>query len=258
MLWFTPKLPISETSRDWADASMDRLIELFGRETLDHVTVVTPTEDFFPDDWDGTDAALEPLFQRVCGYMGVLRNRIDLVVFENETMELEKVLADLLPQRRWGLNAPAGQYLSTPAEDMTTEQQDGFIIRIDRAKLSNLSTTIAILAHELGHVRLLGDGKIERDEPNMEPLTDLITVFLGMGIFTANSAEKFEQHSGGGRQGWSMQRLGYLPQPVFGYALAKFADLRGERKPAWTKHLVLNVREYCTQSLRVLHSEKRY
>jgi hypothetical protein len=251
MLWFTPKLPISDVSRTWVDSSMDRLIQLFGHETLDQVTVVLPTEEFFPDDWDGTDIALEPLFQRVCKYMGVDRARIDLVVFENEDNEREDAIANLLPEVRWSHNGPAGLYHAA-------ESEDGFVIRIDRAKLTNLTATIAILAHELGHVRLLGDGKISREEPNMEPLTDLITVFLGMGIFSANSAENFKQYSSGGRQGWSMQRLGYLPQPVFGYALAKFAELRGERKPAWTKHLVLNVREYCAQSLKVLISEKRF
>jgi len=41
--------------------------------------------------------------------------------------------------------------------------------------------------HELGHVLLLADGKISKDRKDHEHLTDLLTVWLGLGIFTANS-----------------------------------------------------------------------
>ena len=49
-----------------------------------------------------------------------------------------------------------------------------------------------------------------------------------------------------------MQKLGYLPEEVYGYALAKFASERGEANPAWTKHLSPNVRNYYDRSRRWL------
>jgi len=79
-------------------------------------------------------------------------------------------------------------------------------------------------------------------------MTDLLTVFLGLGIFTANSAGRFRQYHDDRRQGWSMQRLGYLPEEVYGYSLARFARERGEDKPEWTKHLSTNVRTYFKRS----------
>jgi hypothetical protein len=53
-----------------------------------------------------------------------------------------------------------------------------------------------------------------------------------------------------------MQRLGYLPEEVYGYALAKFAAERGEEKAEWTKHLSTNVRSYYKRSLSWLAKNK--
>jgi hypothetical protein len=53
---------------------------------------------------------------------------------------------------------------------------------------------VATLAHELGHIILLRPGLIKRTKEDMEPLNDLLTIFLGFGIFTANAAFRFEQH----------------------------------------------------------------
>jgi hypothetical protein len=64
---------------------------------------------------------------------------------------------------------------------------------------------------------------VDREEADMEPLNDLLIVFLGFGIFTANAAFRFETVSGGKSHGWSARRLGYLSQEQFGYALALFA-----------------------------------
>jgi hypothetical protein len=107
---------------------------------------------------------------------------------------------------------------------------------------------VATIAHELGHAILLGGGHMDRNMPDHEPMTDLLTVFLGLGIFSANSAARFKQYSEAGCHGWSMQRLGYLPQEMYGYALARFAAERGERKPEWTRHLSTNVRVYFKRS----------
>jgi hypothetical protein len=107
---------------------------------------------------------------------------------------------------------------------------------------------VATVAHELGHVILLGGGLMDPRAADHEPLTDLLTVFLGFGIFTANSAARFRQFQDERRHGWSMQRLGYLPQEVYGYALARFAAARGENKPRWARHLSPNVRSFFKRS----------
>jgi hypothetical protein len=62
-------------------------------------------------------------------------------------------------------------------------------IRADLARRP--MSLVATIAQELGHVLLLADGRISRERQDHEPLTDLLTVFFGLGVFTANAA--FEQ-----------------------------------------------------------------
>jgi hypothetical protein len=112
-----------------------------------------------------------------------------------------------------------------------------------------------LIAHELGHVRLFGKRRINSDRQDHEPLTDLATVYLGMGIFTANAAVNFGRISGYGIEpagGWLSRRLGYMTEPMFGYALACYAVVRGELDPAWAKYLDTNPRVYMKQGLRYL------
>lgn len=121
-------------------------------------------------------------------------------------------------------------------------------ISINESKLKDPMALVAVLAHELGHVILLRPGLVDRKDLDMEPLNDLLTVFLGFGIFTANAAFRFEQHSDNRSQGWSARRTGYLSEQQFGYSLARFAYERGEKKPSWRSFLSTNVASYMKSS----------
>jgi hypothetical protein len=50
-------------------------------------------------------------------------------------------------------------------------------IRDDQA--ARPTALVATVAHELGHVLLLGEGRISAQQQDHEPLTDLLTVFFG-------------------------------------------------------------------------------
>jgi hypothetical protein len=71
---------------------------------------------------------------------------------------------------------------------------------------------------------------------------------VGFGIFTANSAFRFEQHRDNTSQGWSARRLGYLSEKLFGYAVARFAYERGEEKQRWISFLSTNIAGYMKRS----------
>jgi hypothetical protein len=94
--------------------------------------------------------------------------------------------------------------------------------------------------------------QIDRICASREPLTDLVTVYLGMGVFTANAAFSFRQFTGTGTQGWRAQRLGYLTEQMLGYTLACYAMLRGEPDPRWAKYLDTNPRVYMKRGVRYL------
>lgn len=127
-------------------------------------------------------------------------------------------------------------------------------ISVNEAELQDPMALVAVLAHELGHIILLRPGLVDHDEPDMEPLNDLLTVFLGFGIFTANAAFRFEQHTNNESQGWSIRRLGYLSEELFGYALARFAFERGEARPKWASFLATIVASYMKRSITWLEA----
>jgi len=247
MLGFSPKLPISDEDRQWVDEGFRRLEKLLGRRRLLEAKVVLPTAEDFPDPYDATPAAAAMLFRRVCTYMKVDRSKLELEVFQDEAEHLRKTL----PYWHDGGNHAAGMYFHH-AKDHNSEaepsEDDCMVIAIRSTQLKDPLALVATLAHELGHVILLGGRLLDPKSADHEPLTDLLTVFLGLGIFTANCAGRFRQYQDETRQGWSMQRLGYLPEEVYGYALAKFAAERSEPKSEWVEHLSTNVRVYFKQS----------
>ncbi len=90
--------------------------------------------------------------------------------------------------------------------------------------LENPQSFIATMAHELAHhVLAAGTAEappIERDED--EHLTDLTAVYLGFGVFLANSAFNMKAHA----DGWSYSRQGYLPEQDLVFGLALFLKIR--------------------------------
>jgi hypothetical protein len=132
----------------------------------------------------------------------------------------------------------------------------GATIGVERSKLDDPVALVATTAHELGHELLLGEGRVSSDTRDHEPLTDLLTVFMGLGIFTANSTIRDQGWSSGVMVGWTTSRLGYLDQRTFGYALARFANVRGESSPKWLKYLRPDVRAPFRQSIRYLEARQ--
>jgi len=243
MFSFSPKLPVTEDDRLWVDDGFRRLEKMLGQRRMLEARVVLPTAEDFPDPYDGTPSAAEMLFCRACAYMQVDRSRIEFEVFPDETEELRKILPS------WSGKAgqcAAGLFVHDGKDDGNNKRM---VVAIRSTQLKDPLALVATVAHELGHVILLGGRLMYPETPDHEPLTDLLTVFVGLGIFTANSAARFKQYQEERRIGWSMQRLGYLPEEVFGYALAKFAMERGEEKVRWAKHLTPNVRAYFKRSM---------
>ena len=239
-----PKLPVTEEQQRWTDAGFLRLAKLLGRRRLFESTVVTPTPQHFPDRYDRSEAALQLMFNRVAAYMQVGPSEAQLTLFA----EGHDLTRDLVPFHEGQTSGAGGLYYHD--DDGRTH------ISVNENQLKDPMALVATLAHELGHIILLRPGLVDRDAPDMEPLNDLLTVFLGFGIFTANSAFRFEQHQDGRSQGWSVQRAGYLSEELFGYALARFAFERGEPKPRWASHLSSNIARHFKRSADWLIRQK--
>ncbi len=235
--WFAPKCPVDAVEQAWIEKRMTWLTEQFGIERLRAVRVVLPISEFFPEPYDGKEAAIRTLLNRVCVYMQIPPERVDVQFYKQKPDHL------IDPDNP----GTAGVYAGG-------EQKSR--IGIEVSTLKDPISLIATMAHELAHVHLLGDKRISGQEDDHEPLTDLTTVFFGLGIFNANATVRFAQWTYGNWQGYGIRGSGYLTEEAFGYALAWFARARGETKPRWAKCLNTNVRSSFKQATRYFKLEQ--
>jgi hypothetical protein len=223
--------PVGPAGRAWIEARLGWLLERFGAGPLE-ATVVTPA-DLYPDGFDGSPEAAAALYEGLRGRLGLADDHLRFELYD----EVER------PQGEWvgdGITAgTAGHFVPAPAGEAQ-------LVRLNRKQLADPVGVVATLAHELGHVLLLGDGRrhLAGHEQDGEPLTDLTTVFFGFGLFTANSV--ITERSDSTR--WSVGRLGYLDQEGFAYALAVMARLRGELAPAWAAALRTDLTAWFAES----------
>jgi hypothetical protein len=239
MNWFTPKCPVDADEKAWIEESILWLVDEFGVNTLRSANVILPTEEFFPDAFSEDEDDVRALLDRVCGYMSVDPDRVELEFFTDESSELRRTL----PAYESSHSGAAGHY---------KKRRGKFVVSLESSETSDPMNLVATIAHELGHVRLLGECRIHPGYEENEPLTDLMTVFLGMGVFTGNAVFRFTQFTDGFSQGWQAQRRGYMTEEMFGYALALFAWVRGESKPGWSKYLEGNVSAYFKSGHKLL------
>jgi hypothetical protein len=237
MALFAPKCPVSHREQTWIQENIGWFRDLFGDGPLG-TPVLLPGAPDFPWPHGGTDQDIRGLAGELARYMGVQAD-ID-IEFSDDIDHLTSL--QRLASGRSRTSQPAGTY---------TDQAGRPVITLDRSNATNLARMTAVIAHELGHVRLLREGRISPGRKDGEPLTDLLTVYLGTGIFTANAAFSFNAQASGA---WRAQRLGYLTEQMYGYALACYATLRAEPAPDWVRHLDTNPRVYMKHGIRYLRS----
>lgn len=226
--------PLDPPGKAWVEERLAWLRDEFGADDLYGGTMILPTPEFFPDSYDGSRDAVYPLFDRVCDYMGV----------ERDMLRLEFLRPAANPSF---LVNDSGEAIPTEAAGVYM----GDVIRVNENEMTDPIWLVGTLAHELAHQRLLGEGRIDPDVYDNELLTDLTTVFKGLGIFLANSPRNWQ----GTDTVWPGTRLRkpeYMTGPMFGYALALVAWLRGETNPAWARHVSSGVRSELWQGLRFL------
>jgi hypothetical protein len=240
MAWLAARCPVSAKAQGWIEDSLQWLREEFGGAALNG-EVVQPGSMFPPGSYSGTEADLHVALRRLCTRMSV---KLDAIRVD---------LSDDPDVPELGPRVPIVSQFSGAAGHF---QRDGdmFVVAVRRRQLRDQVALTATLAHELAHARLLGEQRIDPGRKDQEQLTDLTTVFFGLGVFTANAAFDFSQSE----FGWKTSQLGYLGEALFGYALAYYAHLRGEEDPPWARALDTNPRVYMHKGLRFLRSDRRH
>jgi hypothetical protein len=239
MAWWRPECPVRPVEQEWIEDSMDWFLTEFGRDVL-LGDVVLPTDDYFPGAYDGDRDDVTAVFGRVCAHMGIDPARVELTIEDGDDDE-------------HGLSAEVGiASRSDGAAGLHHVRRGRSVVSIRADQARRPMALVATIAHELGHVLLLGDGRITSDRKDHEPLTDLLTVYFGLGIFGANAAFEYGQETRGRHTYSHTSRLGYLTEPMYGYGLARYAWLRGETEPTWAGFVDPNPRAFLKRGLRYL------
>ncbi len=214
---------------------MGWLLGQFGLERLQQSNIVVPTRQFFPDHYDSSEDAARALFNRTCVLIGADPARVELVFYQ--------------PTHRPGLaRSMVRSRLDWAGQFQFGEGRN--LVRVDVTLLPQPESLLAVFAHELAHQLLLGSKRICEHDPDHELVTDLATVFFGMGIFNAN--DSLVNHYRLNRRGDEIGTLGYLTPTIWGYALALCAWLRNEEKPAWADWLRPAIRSIFRRSVAYL------
>lgn len=220
--------PIDQQTQKWMDYRIGWIIREFGIEAIYESVVLLPTADVFQKLKGNDEKIVKTLFEEICR----------LVQVDPKLVRLTWIEPNLNPL----IDQPAGLYY---------EEQGQYCIALDRWLAHEPIQCAATIAHELCHARLLGENRIAPSAIDHEPLTDLLTVFFGCGVITANATLSESSHMDGSYASWKMVRRGYLTMPMYGYALAVFSFLRRDRNE-WEQALRLDVRAAFRQSLQVL------
>ena len=238
--WFRPRCTVDPVTRAWLDRRRAWLAGQFPIPPDDRRTVL-PTAAFFPDPYDRSPAAVKRLAGRVCDHMGVDRDAIDVQLFDNAARALRLVDGE----NRAVSTGPAGTYHRGDTHS---------VIRLERRQADDPMTLVGTVAHELAHVRLMGEGRVDGDDFDNELLTDLTVVHLGLGIFLANVPRHWDSHTSRW-PGTDVPMPRYMTTPMYGYALAARSVGVGERRPPWRRSLRPGVRAEVDAAGRFLRSE---
>jgi hypothetical protein len=236
--WFRPTCPCDPAAKCWLEERLQWLSRQFGLHLLLERPIILPTDEFFPDPYDGSEKAVKRMFRRVCRYMKVNPEAVEIKLFTDRT-----------PGSIVAIDPTRGIAAGTWQRGEGIWQKG--IIRIERAALDRPADLIGTMAHELAHQRLLGEGRADPQAFDNELITDLTAVYHGFGVFFANNPRK----STGALSYWPGTRLRrpeYISEPMLGYAMAHIAWFRDEARPTWVQALRWAPRAVFKQGLRYL------
>lgn len=193
---------VTPEDKDWIEKNIIWFIQVFGLDKLKEQPFILPTSENFPYNNLKDSEQFQKLFEQICGYWDLNPNEIEVKFFDD------------LQSKQWTNWIPQGEFKEASGlyNQIYTTTEKRFRIQLAKSNLDNPELLVSVLAHELAHVKLLGGNLVNRNDSDMEPLTDLASIFFGFGVFFANSVETTNIY-------W-MSRTGYLPNQLISYTNA--------------------------------------
>ena len=162
MFWSKPRLPLALNEQQWIEESFDWLLKQFGKDYFLERQTILPTTTFFPDKYRGTEECVLLVVRRTCQYMDVPPDSVEVSFFEEAETLQDRNLQPVGDFR----SGTAGLYFHKNEAAAKTR------IAIHSNQLNQPMSLVATIAHELGHVILLGGGLVSRENKSHEHLTE--------------------------------------------------------------------------------------
>ena len=228
---------IPHKQRVWIEKTVINLINIYGKEQFLQTRTLLPDYSGFPSPYNATETFAAQVFEAICVIMKLDPDDIDLEFGEAEVMSED--FSD-----NEGIRYVPGTY--TPDYDQ--------IVTLDLNLIHGFDYLVAVIAHELSHVSLDREvlEEIDHSQDDYEATVDIVSIFLGFGLFTArvNSLPIFFNRR---------INLGYLSLPIICYTLAFIAWKRQEDISAWERYLGKDVIASIISSLQTIektHSQQ--
>ncbi len=233
-------LPLSDQRRVWLAEAFLFLLNEFGKEKVIARKVMLPTRECFPYKIQ----EVHKYSDRVAKLMDIEPTDIVLEFYGSVGKKMDVSDTTFSATSSESTNEPAGLYFGK-------DENGKYHVSISSGACVSAEKLIPTLAHEFGHIKLLGNDKLKIDN---EDLTDMVPLFFGLGIFNANSTFNFVT----GKGGWAYSTLGYLSQMDWGYLLALYAFIRDEHEtlPEWFEFLNVNTKKDLQLSLAFIKENK--
>lgn len=239
-----PRCPVTEDDRIFIDSNLAWMRFQFGR--LEVPSMLAPSKIRLPS-YSSLEDLGQAMLRFVSKQMDIDPDTVDLHFFEEGNLD-NHLHTNIQSEEGYNL----GEYHHR--NNLTGK----FDIAINLESLKSPEQGIATFAHELAHLKLIGEGRISGEEETNELLTDLTAVYFGFGVFMVNTAFQRKTWSNGEAwEGWSISKSGYLPVEMINYALAFQSFLMDQLAPDWLQDLSRANRRMVKESLLFLQEEKK-
>lgn len=221
MGWFGPKLPIDEDELEWQLATFQWLmLRLGGLEVIQEAEPFLPNENDFPVIATNDHERASQFFDHVRRLAGMEQWPVRLEAGEEDrSVHIAPGMALV--------HHDAAKPLGTFSVEAAGAQAE-VVIRYHPRLVRDPAGLIATFAHELCHYLINDLAEPPPGGWELEELaTDLTAVFLGFGIFMANSAKSFAAFSSFNEMGWESRRSGYLSEAALVTGIAIREQLVG-------------------------------
>lgn len=219
-----PKCPIDPHEWEWMLASLKWLEQEFPRDDgeVGAGALILPTTENFPPEGANVTERAQKLFERVKIFAEMTNWPTELHAQQESGAPPEIVAAFGVPQK-W--SDTLGTFSLRGSDDGTAIAD----ISYNPGQISDPEAFVATMAHELAHYLMSAAQRCPPGGWDVHELTtDLTAVWMGFGIFQANTAKDFAGFTDHDRQGWQMQSRGYLHERALITAIAVCASMRGE------------------------------